>query len=52
MNLLSPHLKKGKKLRLHDIAIFPWEGKEIDKEDYQKQINRGKYLAQKWSKNG
>ena len=49
LHLLSPHIKKGKNLRSTDIATFPWETtKPVDKEKIEKQIERAKYLAEKW----
>ena len=47
-NTLTPHLKKGKHLKLHDIALFEWEKSETkipDKNEMDYMMRKfGKYI--------
>jgi len=49
--LLQPHLKKGKRLRLKDVVTFPWEAKAkptvVTAADRQRLIKLAKQESQR-----
>jgi len=47
--LLSPHSKRGQRIKLSDIAVFPWD--ENKKTITKAEQEWGEMILQSWAKN-